>query len=73
MKLGEFPLTVKTPNEPDMNTELKVVRNAPGLFWKTEGELFLADAYHADGKPVSIADPARKGEVIRVRGTGLDR
>lgn len=70
-RLGDTVITVKTPNQPDLTADIKVVRNAPGLFWKQEGETVYAEAYHEDGKPVTLNDPARRGETIRIAGTGF--
>jgi uncharacterized protein (TIGR03437 family) len=71
MKPGSYTLSVHTPNEPELQAEFQVARNAPGLFWKAEGEFVYAEAYHEDGKPVTPRDPARKGELIRILGTGF--
>lgn len=71
MKLGETKLVVRTPGQPDLEASFQVIRNAPGIFSTERDGDVVVDAYHEDGKPVTVKDPARRGETIRISGTGF--
>ncbi len=62
LQAGEYSLAVRSAGRPDVPADLRVVRNAPGLF---------AVAIRPDGSVVLPEAPARPGEVITMFGTGF--
>ncbi len=71
--LGEGPakLTVRSEAGPDIAVEFTVARNAPGLFAVEKDGRRFAAAAHADGTVVSMENPAKRGELITLLGTGF--
>ena len=68
---GNYKVFVKSGLQPEIGADMKVTRNAPGLFNKTfDGQQF-AIAAHEDGTAVSVDSPARRGETITLFGTGF--
>jgi uncharacterized protein (TIGR03437 family) len=68
---GLQSLTLSVPGKPDLAVKFTVSRNAPGLFGTTAGDINYAMASHADGSPVSLDNPAAKGETVTLFGTGF--
>jgi uncharacterized protein (TIGR03437 family) len=68
---GDQTLTVSVPGKPDITVNFTVARNAPGLFATPLGDTPYATATHADGTAVTIDNPAAKGEIITLQGTGF--
>jgi uncharacterized protein (TIGR03437 family) len=71
MRLGEHKLIVRTPGQADLTTKFQVVRNAPGLFCSRNGDVSMLRAFHEDGSAVTPDKPARRGQIIRILGTGF--
>jgi uncharacterized protein (TIGR03437 family) len=71
--LGSQTLTVSAQGQPDVNASFTVVRDAPGLFEQAvSGQTqSFAVAMHEDGSAVTLASPARRGELLTVYGTGF--
>lgn len=68
---GSYRVGVRWMQYPEVFTEMRVSRNAPGLFERqVEGRL-QGMAARADGSAVSPANPARRGEAISLFGTGF--
>jgi len=71
LPLGDHTLTLSLPGMPDTTSDFSVVRNAPGLFPAVlDGQLY-AMVMHEDDTPVTVAAPARQGELLTVYGTGF--
>ncbi|HET8547997.1 MAG TPA: hypothetical protein VFL57_08335, partial [Bryobacteraceae bacterium] len=68
---GDYSLTVQTTGQPDVSAPFTVVRNAPGLFSAIVDGKTVAVAVHEDGSPVTPTSPARRGEQVRLMGTGV--
>ena len=68
---GAYQVYVKIGLQPEIPASLKVARNAPGLFNKTQDDKALAIAAHEDGSAITIDSPARRGETITLFGTGF--
>ena len=68
---GDQTLTVNVPGKPDISVVFTVARNAPGLFATPLGDTPYATALHADGSAVTVDNPAAKGEIITLHGTGF--
>jgi len=68
---GYQNLAVHIDGKPDASQSFTVARNAPGLFGTATDASVFAVATHHDGSPVSVASPARRGEVVTLYGTGL--
>jgi uncharacterized protein (TIGR03437 family) len=68
---GDYSLTVRTEGMPDVKSDFKVVRNAPGLFVNMVDTTSYAVALHEDGSPVTVVSPAKRTETISLIGTGF--
>ncbi|MFN3325501.1 MAG: InlB B-repeat-containing protein [Bryobacteraceae bacterium] len=68
---GAHTLTVRTSTQKEISTRIDVARNAPGLLAHYENEKLYVVAFHEDGSPVTPRSPARRGEVVRLLGTGF--
>ncbi len=68
---GPHRIVITRPTQPDMEGEFSTVRNAPGLFTHPAGPDPFVMASHLDGSPVTLEKPARRGELIRIFGTGF--
>ena len=68
---GSYKVFVKSGYQPEIGAEMRVTRNAPGLFGKAIEGQQLAAAAHEDGSVVSVESPARRGETITLFGTGF--
>ena len=68
---GEYEMRVVRAGLQDSVGGFKVVVRAPGLFSQPVDEQPFALARHEDGSPVTVASPARKGEVVTLVGTGF--
>jgi uncharacterized protein (TIGR03437 family) len=73
LTLGSQTLTVSAQGQPDVNASFTVVRDAPGLFEQAvSGQTqSFAVAMHEDGSAVTLASPARRGELLTVYGPGF--
>ncbi len=69
--LGQQTLTIASQGLGNIQANINVVRNAPGLFQQTVDNQAFALAYHADGTAVNASSPAQIGETITVYGTGF--
>ena len=69
--VGPAGLTLSASGQADLRAAFTVVRNAPGLFQQTVDGLSFALAVHEDGSTVSLAAPAKSGELLTVYGTGF--
>jgi uncharacterized protein (TIGR03437 family) len=68
---GEYRLIVQSLGQADITGTFTVVRNAPGLFTAVADANTFAVALHEDGSPVTAASPAKRGEQVRLMGTGF--
>lgn len=68
---GEHTLTLNIPGQPKVSTKFQVDTYAPGLFRNPEFEQPVAEAFHTNGKPVTLEDPAKPGETVLLCGTGF--
>jgi uncharacterized protein (TIGR03437 family) len=68
---GDQIMTVSPPGQPNITSVFKVVRNAPGLFPVLVVDQVFAMAIHEDGSPITSDNPAHRGELITVYGTGF--
>jgi uncharacterized protein (TIGR03437 family) len=68
---GDQIMTVTPPGQPDVRAVFTVVRNAPGLFPVMSVDQAFAMAVHEDGSPITTDNPAKRGELITVFGTGF--
>src|SRR5262249_5077994 len=68
---GTQVLTISPKGLPDVRTSFQVVRAAPGIFTQAVQGENLAVVTHEDGPPVTMASPARKGELLTLFGTGF--
>ncbi|MGA7237812.1 MAG: IPT/TIG domain-containing protein, partial [Bryobacteraceae bacterium] len=69
--LGAQTLTIEPQGQPNVQSNVNVARNAPGLFQQAiDGQAF-ALAYHADGSAITATAPAQVGETITIYGTGF--
>ncbi len=68
---GVYKLGVKWGNYPEVQSTMRVVRNAPGLFSRKVNEQILAAAVHENGEEVAPDRPAQRGETITLFGTGF--
>jgi uncharacterized protein (TIGR03437 family) len=68
---GSYPLAIKWETYPEVQTTMRVARNAPGLFQKAAGEAFHAIASREDGSEITLESPALRGETITLFGTGF--
>jgi uncharacterized protein (TIGR03437 family) len=71
MPIGDQIMTVSPPGQSDIRAAFKVVRNAPGLFPVMVVDQAYAMAIHEDGSPITTDNPAKRGELITVYGTGF--
>ena len=68
---GNHRLTIHRNGLADVTGEFKVMRNSPGLFSRLIDAKAFVMASHEDGSPVTPESPARRGEAIRLYGTGF--
>lgn len=68
---GDYQVAVHWEGQPEVNASLKVVRNAPGLFQTSVGDLAYAVALHESGDAITADSPAKRGEVVTLIGTGF--
>ena len=68
---GQYTLAVHLTGQPDVTATFSVSRDAPGLFFNTANSQDYAVAFHADGSPVTMDNPAAAGETISLLGTGF--
>lgn len=70
---GDYKVTVSRAGQPDVTSDLKLVRNAPGIFTRDEpkpGEKGLAFAFGPRGVSISATSPAAAGDEILLLATG---
>jgi uncharacterized protein (TIGR03437 family) len=68
---GAHKLIVRWEGHPETQVDVQVARNAPGLFSTGPADQPVGAFLHAEGDEVSVARPARAGEVLTILGTGL--
>ena len=68
---GDYVVSVRPEGLSEVSGQVRVMRNAPGLFTNTPDERPLANALHSDGKPITPESPAKRGESITLLGTGF--
>jgi len=68
---GEYRLAVQREGHEQVSARFQVARNAPGLFSMVSEGKSIALATHEDGRMISTAAPAQKGETITLFGTGF--
>lgn len=71
LRTGKHKLTVTTPGQPDLTSEFTVIRNAPAIFHETNEDIDYAISFHEDGSRITATSPARRGELVRLMGTGF--
>lgn len=70
---GKQVFGVRTGNQPVIEGQVDVVREAPGLFsFPLDGKVYGV-ATHEDGGVVSPDRPARRGQTVTLVGTGFGR
>lgn len=70
---GAYRVTVSRAGQPDVPSDLNVVRNAPGLFTRDDpkpGEKGLGFAFRRDGTAITATAPAVAGDEITLLATG---
>ncbi|MDQ6760502.1 MAG: hypothetical protein M3Z32_11665 [Acidobacteriota bacterium] len=60
---GDYTLQVHSAGQPEVTGTFKIARNAPGLF--------SSKLSHEDGTPMTAENPAKRGEMVTVLGTGF--
>ncbi len=73
---GTHRITIQRTGQPDVATEMLVVRNAPGLFTRDDGpagQTPLPLAIRANGTQVTSEAPAVPGEQLTLLATGAGR
>jgi uncharacterized protein (TIGR03437 family) len=68
---GDYSIAVRSGTNPAIGGRFTAARNAPGLFSQTVDSQTFAVASHEDGSQITPGNPARKGEVISLLGTGF--
>jgi uncharacterized protein (TIGR03437 family) len=68
---GQQTVIVSAQGQPDVQTTISVVQDAPGLFQQTVNGQAFAVVSHQDGTPVTADSPARAGETLTLYGTGF--
>lgn len=59
---GTYPVSVGWDRNPEVNTQMRVARNAPGLFQK---------AFRESGEEITPLAPAKGGDLVVMYGTGF--
>lgn len=73
---GTYTVTIQRTGQPDVTSEMLVVRNAPGLFTRDDGpagQTPLPLAIRANGTQVTLDAPAVPGEQLTLLATGAGR
>jgi len=68
---GTQTVTVSAVGQPDVQSTVTIVQDAPGLFPMAVSDKTYAVATHADGTPVTPDAPVQQGETITLYGTGF--
>ncbi|MBS1830285.1 MAG: hypothetical protein JST93_33595 [Acidobacteria bacterium] len=68
---GVYNVAVKWSSYPEVQSTMRVVRNAPGLFSRKVKDQTLAAAIRENGDDVTPDRPAQRGETITLFGTGF--
>ncbi|MBL8179934.1 MAG: hypothetical protein JNK48_34960 [Bryobacterales bacterium] len=68
---GVYNVAVKWSSYPEVQSTMRVVRNAPGLFSRKVNEQTLAAAKRENGEDITPDRPALPGETITLFGTGF--
>jgi len=68
---GNYTLEVQNIGQDEISGNLKVARDAPGLFSNIVGSTYYATAFHSSGAPITTSSPAAAGETISFLGTGF--
>ncbi|HEY3441796.1 MAG TPA: hypothetical protein VGK29_13615 [Paludibaculum sp.] len=70
---GEYTVTIRSTGQAPLFGKCQVARNAPGLFRAPESidDTPMAMAFHENGHPVTVANPAQTGETVSILGTGF--
>lgn len=68
---GEHTAVISSPGVDEATIRVDVVRNSPGIFSQRIADRDFAIALRPDGSLVTTANPARRGERIRILGTGF--
>lgn len=68
---GEYEMRVIRAAQSDITGKFTVSLTAPGLFSQPIDTREFAIALHADGSPVTLENPAKRGEQITLTGTGF--
>ncbi|HWR51274.1 MAG TPA: hypothetical protein VN428_09215 [Bryobacteraceae bacterium] len=68
---GSYELVVNYDGLADIRTPVTVARNAPGLFADPVDDQPFVRALHQDGTRITRENPARRGEMITLFGTGF--
>ncbi|MBY0503678.1 MAG: hypothetical protein K2X03_07205 [Bryobacteraceae bacterium] len=70
---GTYRVAVVRTGQPEVVSDLLVVRNAPGIFTRDDGpagQTPVAVAFRANGNPVTVDAPAVAGEQVTLLTTG---
>ncbi|MBL8218459.1 MAG: hypothetical protein JNL62_04485 [Bryobacterales bacterium] len=68
---GVYNVAVKWSTYPEVQSTMRVVRNAPGLFSRKVNDQTLAAAIRENGDEIKPEQPAERGETITLFGTGF--
>lgn len=68
---GEYEMRVIRSGQSDITGKFTVSLSAPGLFTQSVDSREFVIALHADGSPVTLESPAKRGEQITLTGTGF--
>jgi uncharacterized protein (TIGR03437 family) len=71
LPLGPSSLVVTTPEQVQLTTSFTIAKDAPGLFALTLNDKAYALVFHQNGTLVTVASPAKAGELLTLCGTGF--
>ena len=73
---GSYRITIQRSGQPEVASDMLVVRNAPGLFTRDDGaagQTPIAVAIRANGTQITADSPAVPGEQLTLLATGAGR
>jgi uncharacterized protein (TIGR03437 family) len=68
---GVYALSLQWGSYTPVSAQMRVQRNAPGLFQKKVDDKLIAAAVHEDGQEITLTSGALRSEVVTLFGTGF--